>query len=953
MQRDAFISYSHKMDVPLAQAVHRGLHRIGRNWRKLRALNVFRDTESLGASPDLAGSILKELKRSTHFIYIASPEAAASRWVREELAFWRDHPEGDASDRFLIALSDGEIHWDEAAGDFDWTRTTAIPQEVLRGVFRTEPLWVDLRQFRTCDPAERTLDGGEFRDRTTALAAAVHGCTKDELDSEDLRQHRKASRVKNVVLALLALTSLAATTAGFYAAAQRDEALARARTSASQALAARAMDTAGKDARKAAQFALYAYAVKPTSEATQALAQAVVANDGVSRHLQVGNEEVNNFRGLGHVNATQVAISRDGGMLAYYSDFDPDHDIDTDGHIHLYDIRAGKALPHLKGKAWPQDGGGMAFSADGTILAVETPFNQVEIWDVPRQKVLRTITASDGENLAGAFKRLRSFAFSSDGQRLAAAFHSPTAAGSDYYVAVWETATGREISKSPAAADSLTLGFDTANRLHALDHQAGTVRTLAREATSWSAKRTIPGFPRQERIQVKLSDDGTKAYLGEGTNELWDLVEGRRLGKAVGQGSMAVTLPGGMDGTVFAADDKAVSVLDTSLRRGRVLGTFTWPVRSVSASGDGRWVAAGSQDGAVSLFSTTSYRGGTPLPIDEQFKSAALADDKRTAFRSGDTGTDVWTVTGKGVRSLGRVPLQLVRSGLRVDTVIASPDGSRAVVAQDGKVSLWDLRSGTGVNGPMSGGAAFAPMSFLPDGHHVVGTTGEAVQVVDSRTWEVRQSVPYGAAPPDAVGISADGSTLALVHEEQLAVWEWTAKNVLQQERTVSLKPVWTVYGHSVTVSADGRQVAVLNFDGLLSILDVTTGRIVHSTYASTGGPALAFSSDASLLVQSSGSGQEPALQFWDPATGESRGSWALPISGSGKDSAITHLFEGDDGSILALAMDGALVRRTVDVTAWRTLLCQLAPGELPRSEYVRYLSGLNVSPPCRRDSKG
>ncbi|MFJ8210943.1 toll/interleukin-1 receptor domain-containing protein [Streptomyces sp. NPDC096033] len=948
MPRDLFISYSHKRDVPLASDVQKGMRRIGRKWYFAPALKVFRDTESLAASTDLAGSILKELKQSTFFLCIASPEAAASPWVREELAFWRDHPDATARDRFLIALSDGSIAWDRAAGDFDWERTTALPREVLEGVFRTEPLWMDLRKFRDAD--ERLLTRGEFRDKVVALAAAVHGCTKDELDSEDLRERRKFNLARNCALAVSLTLALLAVLAFFDASAQRDVALARARTSASQALSARALDTVGKDPRKAAQFALYAHAVKPTGESAQAMAQAVAANESVSRHIQAGNEEVNNFRGVGHANATQVAISRDGGMLAYYSDFDPDGQARQDQHIHLYDIRASKELPHLKGKAWPQDGGAMAFSTDGGILAVETPDNQVEIWDVPGRKVLRTITASDGGVLAGAFKRLRTFAFSDDGRRLAAGFYSKGEQGTAYHVTVWDVKTGRVLADETAADDSLTLGFDRSGRLYALDQQAGTLRSLPHDGTSWGATRQIPGLRVPAGVPVSLSEDAGTAYVGENRNELWDLADGRRLGAPGGEGAGALTMPGTKRGGIYAAYGKEVGIYDTTLHRERVLGAFTWPIRSLSASGDGRWIAAGSQDGAVSLFSGSSVRDGTPLANAQQVRPGDLTVDQRTAFRTTGQATDVWAVTGQGVRTLGRLPLQLTRAEPEGDTLAATPDGSRAVVAQNGTLSLWDLPTGGRLGGPAGGHPGFKVLTVLPDGRHMTGVTPKEIQVVDTRTWEVRQALPYDAsAAAAAEAVSADGTTLALVEDEALTVWRWTADGGFRQVRKVSLKPVWTAYGHQAVVSADGRRVAVRNFDGRLSVLDVRSGRIVHSTYASTGGPSMAFSTDTAFLVQVVKSGEQAGLQFWDPDTGEARGTWAMAGGGSGQDREPPQLLPGDGGSVLSLTADGGFVRRTVDLDAWHELLCGLAPGELPQAEYDRYLGGLDVPTPCQR----
>lgn len=274
MERDGFISYSHARDRELAQALQRGMHKLARPWTRRQVISVFRDTTSLSASHDLWSSILGELERSRYFIYLASPEAAASRWVQKEIRFWL---ENRSPDRILIAVGSGAVHWDPAAGDFDWSRTTALPR-MLEGVFQAEPLWVDLAEVRRS--RKYSLRQAEFRSAVAALAAPLHGRGKDELDSEDIQQRRIALRLLRgavTVLSLLLVTSLAA---GGYAWQKRGEALERARVSASQALTAHSIVLADADPRKAA---LYAEEAEPTSESARALARAVDANSNVAR----------------------------------------------------------------------------------------------------------------------------------------------------------------------------------------------------------------------------------------------------------------------------------------------------------------------------------------------------------------------------------------------------------------------------------------------------------------------------------------------------------------------------------------------------------------------------------------------------------------------------------------------------------------------------------------------
>jgi len=189
MGYDAFISYSQRADRHIAEFLQKALHRIAKPWYRMRALRVFRDASSLSAIEDLPGALQSALAASRFLVLCASPQADASRWVRQELDFWRAHRDPA---HLLIVLTDGEIVWDPQSGSFDWAQTTALPLH-LDGFFSCEPLWIDVRRLKASDLL--TLRSLEFWDNAVALAASIHGKPKDALDGDDVRQHRRTLRV--------------------------------------------------------------------------------------------------------------------------------------------------------------------------------------------------------------------------------------------------------------------------------------------------------------------------------------------------------------------------------------------------------------------------------------------------------------------------------------------------------------------------------------------------------------------------------------------------------------------------------------------------------------------------------------------------------------------------------------------------------------------------------------
>ena len=161
---DAFVSYSHAKDKPIAAALQSRVQRLGKPWYRRRALRVFRDDTSLSATPSLWPTIEQALGQSRFLILLASPEAAASPWVNKEVAYWLEHK---SADTLLVAVTDGELAWDNSLGDFAWRERMPLPP-VLTGRFASEPKWVDLTAYRDgARSARRQVHraGGRLRGR--------------------------------------------------------------------------------------------------------------------------------------------------------------------------------------------------------------------------------------------------------------------------------------------------------------------------------------------------------------------------------------------------------------------------------------------------------------------------------------------------------------------------------------------------------------------------------------------------------------------------------------------------------------------------------------------------------------------------------------------------------------------------------------------------------------------
>jgi WD40 repeat protein len=282
---DAFISYSHEQDRPLAAALQRGLERFMRRWYRPRAMSVFRDETNLSASPELWPEIERRLARSHWFILIASPTSAASLWVQREVAWWLEHR---GPSKLIIALADGTIAWSQAAGDFDWQRTDALPADALRGTFASEPLWVELRTLRQAMPAGETRHVPIPLATLALVASPIVGKDPAELLGENVRYTRRTRRLIGSVIAVLTALLLLVSGASIYAVNQRDKAITQARIATARLLAADSGSLLRTNLGMAQLLAVQAYHMDVDPQTTAALFAAVTASPSLVRYLPAG-----------------------------------------------------------------------------------------------------------------------------------------------------------------------------------------------------------------------------------------------------------------------------------------------------------------------------------------------------------------------------------------------------------------------------------------------------------------------------------------------------------------------------------------------------------------------------------------------------------------------------------------------------------------------------------------
>lgn len=265
---DAFISYNHAADGKLATALRDGLHKFAKPWNRRRAMRVFLDRSSLALTSSLGDALEAKLGDARYLILLASAQSAASPWCNEEARYWIEH-KGPETLLLVLTDHDATISWDRDAGHFDPERSTALPPALIHA-FPEEPLWLNMAWVeQQGDEAVLELRSSEFRSAVATLSSAIQGIPKDQLDGEDVRQHRKFNRIRRIAIGALAVLTAAAIGLMVVAILNANEA----RRQESISDAQRASSSADLDMRQALTAAADVYERRPIPETERAMVE--------------------------------------------------------------------------------------------------------------------------------------------------------------------------------------------------------------------------------------------------------------------------------------------------------------------------------------------------------------------------------------------------------------------------------------------------------------------------------------------------------------------------------------------------------------------------------------------------------------------------------------------------------------------------------------------------------
>ncbi|HLO28594.1 MAG TPA: AAA family ATPase [Anaerolineales bacterium] len=251
------------------------------------------------------------------------------------------------------------------------------------------------------------------------------------------------------------------------------------------------------------------------------------------------------------------------------------------------------------------------------------------------------------------------------------------------------------------------------------------------------------------------------------------------------------------------------AALNTSLKTRQSVGQPLNPpaeVFSVAFSPDSKILAAGSEDGTVTLWDTGTHQPiGQPLKGHRHYVTgvAFSPDGKLLASSSGDRTIILWDVATQ--RRIGE---PFVGHLYPVTSIAFSPDGKTlASGSTDRTVILWDVKTHQPIGQPLAGHIeSVYSVAFNPNGKMLASGSADKTIIL----WDVKTHRPIGQPlightdSVNSVAFGPDGKLLASGSaDKHVILWDIASHQPIGQPLTGQ-----TDWVNSVAFSPDGRLLA-------------------------------------------------------------------------------------------------------------------------------------------------
>jgi WD40 repeat protein len=798
----AFLSYSHadgefgdwlhkrleSYEVPLPLA---GARRpAGISGKRLG--KVFRDRADLSAAHDLGGEIRRALQQSGALIVICSPRSAASRYVNEEIRYFKELGGGA---RIFAAIIGGEPY---AAGKpggsaadecFPGSLIYRLDAEGAIGPTpeASEPIAADFR------PGRDGLENGALK-----LIAGLLGVGLDELVQRE-RQAERARRQRAYKIAgAMAGLALAVVVAGGAALWQ----WSLAREALERVFAERSWEALRRgDHSLAARYALAGWRAAPgNTPVHRAALGAALHGGGLPLPLRGHEKSV----------VLSASFSPDGTRIVTAA---------KDGTAGIWDADTGRDVAALHGHGGEVDYA--RFSPAGTRIVTVSKDRTARLWDAATGRDIAALQ----EQKDGIWHAV----FNAAGTRVLTISEKGKAR-------LWDAASGKEVVAAPGT-DDVREGPFTADAGRIIAFSPERTRVIApsgETARIWDIpnRREIAVLSghRGGALRAMFSPDGARVVTVSplGTARVWDAADGRPIVDLREEDSCAYWAPRICASRVEPPRQKEcvaefLSNLESETRLGECSPGYNGIVSALFSPDGTRILTLSEHEAAARVWDAATGQSIAAIPRYHQsgIARASFSPDGRRILTSAkyDPTVRMWdAATGRLVTKLrGRPAL----SGAPL--AVFSPDGSRIVTATDDRaLRVWDTADGKEVAVLRGHQIDVRDAEFSPDGARLV-TVGE-----DARVWTIvnEQANVKVVGERAAATLSPDGKRFVT------AVKRGTAR----LREAVGGREIAVLRGHAddmtlVSFSRDGTRLVTVGARGTARVWDAGDGREIAALH--------------------------------------------------------------------------------------------------------------------------
>jgi len=865
------------------------------------------------------------------------------------------------TERRLLTVSDGSVEVSHEALLREWPRLREWLDEDRDGSRLRQHLITSAREWADADRDTSELYRGarlaSALDWTAGHEQDLNELERDFLHESRLASEREADRQRRANRRLRGLLMgvgvflVIALVAGTLALVQRGRANQAATVALSQSLGSRGVIEPRLDrglllAREAVNL--------DVSEQTRSSLLATVLRAPAAVGVFYGGDT--GRRPL------SIALSPDGTTLAVGYNV---RDLD------LYDT-ASFTLRTTVHDGVASDGGPVAFSPDGSMLAVPPPgadgraTGSIELRDPIDGSSGRTLPADP--SFDGALIGFRQLAFSQDGRELfglVVELNPETFVPRASYVVGWDLISGALLGPAKTVSNGDTSGFGLTSD--------GRIVVSGDRITIWRADpMTLErSLPIGGAHTLGVSPDGATVMFGEsdGSVRFVDLRSGRQTVGAGGHTAAVQSIGFTPDSRTAVSTGADGNVLVWDVDDATVSQTLTGHAGKVGAqANDGRTLYTSSQDGTIFAWDLSGTRRlGQRLSVGSGNESLywgdlpwfALSPDGSTlAVTQANGYVNLWNL-----ETLRRV--ETFRAAPRGQLLSAhfSPDGKTlAATGTNGQVLLWDLTSSpptsrrlTGLPNTSSSEAVFGAI-FSPDGNRVVagdwqqvfatslegevvGSTAGDLEIWDARSGEVvREPIHFDAGVSD-FEFSPDGRMLAVaLGNGDVSLIDVQTMDAIRTFHASTVAPATIA-----TFSPDGRLLVTGGWSGVVRLWDVASGEQVAHFLASAGPVIGAEFDPGGELIATTGT--DGATRLWDAATGVPFGAAFPGIDNVWNAAAFTP----DGSKLIVVYANGKAFVWPARWQDWAAHACDVAGRDLTPAEWAQSLPGQPYQRVCER----